>query len=296
MLTKAVAIEFLEKKWGMVNVEQQIQNDCEKFLNKLIVTIHERVPFQLLFIRNLSLLPPEDRKLPNVDEVDCMCMSGEGGNCVCINMFTSRLLIALGYSAFVCWSMVTSNVFNSHLLVIVKDLINQGDLHLVDCGLGLPSFRAISLNFDEESPVYRDSFLEYKFIKHEGKVIRMHGDGDLVARNNPPIEGLDFIVGKWRRFYEFSIETLECERWEDLGPMFSVQYLPVVDPRAATFPGGRAVLLNGGNILSIEQDDKTLKTVKLQSNEIFQAFKNYFPSISKDLVRQAYSTWHKSKL
>ena len=296
MLTKSVAIDFLENEWGMVNVEQQIQADREKFLNKLIVTIHERVPFQLLFIRNLALVPPEDRKMPNIDEVDRVCMSGEGGNCVFINLFTSHLLNALGYSAYICRSVVTSNVFNGHLLVIVKDLTNQGDLHLVDCGLGLPSFRAISLNFDKESPVYRDSFLEYKFIKHEGKVVRMHGDGDLVPRNDPPKEGLDFILGKWRRFYEFPIETLDCKRWEDLGPLFSLQYLSVVDPRAARFPGGRAVLLNRGNILSIEQDDKTLQTVKLQPTEIFPAFKNYFPGINEELIQQAYSTWQKSKL
>ena len=29
-----------------------------------------------------------------------------------------------------------------HLIVIVKDLVNAGDIHLVDCAIGLPTFRA----------------------------------------------------------------------------------------------------------------------------------------------------------
>ena len=118
----------------------------------------------------------------------------------------------------------------------------------------------------------------------------------MVVRNDSPIEGLDFIRGKWRRFYEFPVETLEGESLDDLDPLFGFKYLRKFDPRAATFPGGRAILLNG-NILSVEQEDKTLKTITLQSKEeIFQVFKNYFPSISEDLVQLAYSTWHKSKL
>jgi hypothetical protein len=297
MLTKSVAIKFLQNEWGMIDVEKQIQNDREEFLNKLIITSHERVPFQLLRISSLASLPPEDRKAPTMDEIDHACMSGEGGNCVAINLFTTHLLNALGYSAFPLTSVVTSNVFNHHLNLIVKDLNNKGDLHLVDCGLGLPSFRAISLNFDKESPVYRDSFLEYKFIKHKGKVLRMHGDGDVVAHNDPPREQLDFICGKWRRFYEFSIDTGLIEI--HLGPDYVrglIPYVVKLEPRAARFPGGKAVLLNNGNVLSIEQEDNTLKKITLQPNEIFPAFKKYFPSIGEDLVRQTYSTWRKSKL
>ena len=157
MLTKTEAIEFLQNEWKLKDVERQLQNDREKFLNKLIVAAHEIVPFQMLFLRTLAFIPSEERKVPTVEEIDHMCMSGDGGNCTFINMFMSRLLKALGYSAFVCLSIVTSHTFNSHLIVIVKDLVNTGDLHLVDCGSGLPSFRAISLNFNEESPVYRDS-------------------------------------------------------------------------------------------------------------------------------------------
>jgi hypothetical protein len=92
MLTKTEAIEFLQNDWKIEDVERQLQNDREKFLNKLIVTAHEMVPFQVLFLRKLAFIPSEERKLPTVEEIDHMCMSGDGGNCTVINMFMSRLL------------------------------------------------------------------------------------------------------------------------------------------------------------------------------------------------------------
>ncbi|XP_028406147.1 uncharacterized protein LOC114528670 [Dendronephthya gigantea] len=298
MLTKEEAIKFLEDSWQMKDVAEELLNDREKFLNKLMVTIHERVPFQTLFVRNLAFMLQEKQasKFPTLDEVDHTCMSGNGGNCTFINLFISRLLEALGLSTSVSLAVVTSNVFNSHLIVIVKDLINVGDRHLIDGGLGLPTFQAISLNFNKESPIYQNSFLEYKFIKHDGRVLRMHGKGDLMVRNDPPKE-VDFIQGKWRRFYSFNIENMmEWQSFAELVPFYASRFLRKFDPRAARFPGGKAILLYG-DILYVEKEDKTLKTIFLNSKEeIFQAFEDYFPSIDKELIKEAYSTWHKSKL
>ena len=293
MLRKSQAIKFLQNEWQMKAVKQKLQ-DREKFLNKLIVTIHERVPFQLLTLRKLMPDPPAKRKIHTVEEIDHECMSGNGGACAFVNVFTSRLFNSLGYNAFVCQSTVTSHTFGSHLIVIVKDLVNAGDIHVVDCALGLPTFRAILLNFNEESPVYQDSFLEYKFIKHDGKFLRMHGDGDtVVPKHHPTRPELDFISGKWRRFNEFTVATLlECKHsLQELGPYFSAQLPIAARPRAAIFPGGKAILLDG-NVLSVEQDNKTLKNVMLKSRqEIFQAFKTYFPTIDEDIVQEAYATW-----
>ena len=69
--------------------------------------------------------------------------------------------------------------------------------------------------------------------------------------------------------------------------MFLSNFLRKLKPRAATFSGSKAVLLNDGNILSVEQDDKTLKKVILKSREeVFQAFKKYFPTIDECLVKE----------
>ena len=226
-----------------------------------------------------------------------MCMSGLGGHCGVISAFTWQILKSLGYSAYLCGCSVPGTIISTHLALIVKDLVNPGDIHLVDCGLGQPTFKAISLNFNEESPIFQESFLEYKYIKHDDKLFRMNGKGDQVKRNDPPVEGVDFIIGKWRRFYEFSLQDFERETLKRLGDYFDVRCAPKnFPPRAAIYPEGKAVTIFGNNLL-IEEEDKTLKKTKLRSDdEIMKAYQDYFPTIDQNLVSLALSTWPKSKV
>ena len=228
----------------------------------------------------------------NLKEINEMCMSGLGGNCSIISTFTWQILEGLGYSAHLCGSIVTSLATNLHLALIVKDLGNPGDIHLVDCGLGQPMFRPVSLNFNEESPIFQESYLEYKYIKHGGTILRMHGKGDLVKHNDPPNDSLDFILGKWRRFYEFTLEDFERETLQRFGKFFETPDAPEkYVPRAAIYPEGKAIIVTGYNLFT-EQEDKTLKKTKLGTDdEVMTAYQDYFPSIDKNLVALAYSTW-----
>jgi hypothetical protein len=263
--------------------------------------MYERLPFQLFsaFKEITLLLNKQKNNVYTIEDVNKVCMSsGEGGGCNIMGTFTWQLLNALGYSAHLCRTLITSSGTNIHLAVIVKDLVNAGDIHLVDCGLGQPSFRAISLNFYEESPVFRESYLEYKFIKHDGKILRMHGEGDLVKRNDPPDENLDFVLGKWRRFYEFSLEDFERRALEGLGDHFDIRCVPphVAFQRAAIYPEGKAVMITG-NHLFLEQEDKTLKRTKLVTHdEILQAYQDHFPTIDQNLVSLAYSAGPRKNL
>ncbi len=293
MLTRKEAVQFLQNSWTMNDVELQLKADRVMFLNKLIKTIHEKVPFQLLSaFKDLSLLQNKQKLMTyTTKDINKMCMSGLGGNCGLINAFTWNLLKVLGYSAHFCGTIVTPTaVDNVHLALIVKDLVNTGDIHLVDCGVGLPTFTAISLNFNEESHIFEESFLEYKYIKYGGKILRMHGKGDLVRRNDPPVEGLDFILGKWRRFYEFTLEDFERKTLDRLGDYFDARHAPKnMLPRAARYPGSKAVIILG-NSLFTEQEDKTLKKTELRSDdEVMKAYQDYFPSIGQNLVALAYS-------
>lgn len=208
----------------MNDVELELQTDRESFLNKLILSIHERVPFHLLSIHKLHQFLPKGQMIPNLEEINKVCISGEGGSCGVLGTFTWGLLKALGYSSYLCGSTVTrpDSIF-CHLLVIVKDLVNRGDIHYVECGSGFPTFKAISLNFDQESPIFNDSYLEYKLIKRDGKILRMHGDGDVVKRNDTPVEGFDFILGRWRRFLEFTLEDFERKTLEVIDLFFDVK-------------------------------------------------------------------------
>jgi hypothetical protein len=297
MLTREEAIQFLQNSWKMNDVELQLTTDRESFLNKLIPTFYERVPFQLLISFILTSLPPNEQEIPSLEQIDKVCMSGLGGSCSVISVFAYRLLEALGYSAHLCGTSATTTGIHLHLTVIVKDLVNTGDIHLVDCGLGQPSFQTISLNFNEESPVYQESYLEYKYIKRDGKILRMHGEGDLIKHKDPPIEGLDLILGKWRRCYEFSLEDFEQKTLKILWQYFDMRYAPKnMVPRVSRFPGGKAHMMMGNNLF-LEQEDRKLKKIKLQSNdEILKACRDYFPSVDQNLVHHAYSIWQKNSL
>ena len=52
----------------------------------------------------------------------------------------------------------------------------EGNLFLVDVGCGYPAFKAIPVNFEEESAVYKNLVLEYKLVKSKetSDVIRLH--------------------------------------------------------------------------------------------------------------------------
>ena len=299
MLTRNDAVQFLENSWGMNDVESQVKADKEMFLNKLTRTIYEKLPFQILFaFKDLSLMLDKQKSMVyNLKEINEMCMSGLGGNCSIISTFIWQILKGLGYSAHLCGCIVTSLVTNHHLVLIVKDLVSPGDVHLVDGGLGQPMFRPISLNFNEESPIFQESYLEYKFIKHGGKILRMHGKGDPVKRNDPPNDSLDFILGKWRRFYEFTLEDFERETLQRFGEFFEIPDAPEkYVPRAAIYPDGKAFIIMGNNLF-IEQDDKTLKKTKLSTDdEVMKAYQDYFSSIDKNLVALAYSTWKRIRV
>ena len=158
---------------------EKLRSDRKHFLEEIILVIRGRVPFQFLTFCPMLLIPPTERIFPSLESMKVDCMTGHGGNCTIINFFTVTLLEALGYSGRMCIATVYSTIIINHLVVLVEDLEKKGDLHLVDCGLVLPSFRAISLNFNHESPVYQDSYLEYKLIRHNGLILRMHGSGDI---------------------------------------------------------------------------------------------------------------------
>ena len=284
------AIEFLQDSWHMDDVLLQLQINRENFLNKLIMIIQERVPFHTLF----AFMSPA-WKVTDLTDVDNWCMSGVGGHCGVINTFTWRLLTALGFNAYLCLATVTkSTSINPHFIVIVKDLTKTGDVHVVDCGLGQPSFRAVSLNFSKESQVYQDSFLEYKYIKQDGMFLRMHGKGDLMMHNNPP-KCHDYYQGKWRRYYVFNLERLPCKSLDDIMRFIDVRgaRMEIDVPRAASFSGNKAVMFFS-KTLFILQDDGTLKQKKMKSyEEILRIYEKHFPTIPKDTIHQAYSRWHK---
>lgn len=213
-----------------------------------------------------------------------------------MNTFTWGLLKGVGFDAHVQRSTVTSTVTSpdNHAVVLISGLEQDGDLFVVDCGTGFPIFRSVSLDFAEESPVFKDGFLEYKFVRQEGKILRMHGKGDMIKPNNPPIEGLDFFIGRWRRFCSFDSVLLPYRAFGEDEYQSTIYQTPFTSsPRALWFPGKRAVVI-AGNRLIIENEAGELVPTPLKSDdEILKAYETHFPQLDQDLVRRALAEWHR---
>ena len=294
MFTKEEAVSFLQTTWGIKRVEERLHDDRKALLEEITVQVQTKVPFQSI---TLMSVPPAERKRPSVATIKEECMAGVGGLCYNLNVFTWGLFRALGFSAQLCPATCTSTITSpdNHVIILISDLEKKGDLHLVECGVGFPTFRAISLDFKEESPVFVDSFLEYKYIRHEGQFLRMHGEGDTLKRNNPSIDGLDFIMGKWRRFYFFTLRPKDSLSYFDaeFDKVFTVPYTTPFDqsPRAMCFPEQRAVILVN-NRLMVEEGGQLETTVLEGDEQIVDSYRRYFPLLGEDKVRRALKQWH----
>ncbi|CAB4026525.1 arylamine N-acetyltransferase 1-like, partial [Paramuricea clavata] len=178
MFTQEEAVEFLQNSWKIKNVLDRMKTDRKNLADEIVTQILAKVPFQSI---SLVAAKPEDRNRPSFEDIKARCTTGIGGLCSEMNTFTWGLLKGVGFDICLAPSTVTSTITapENHAILLLRGLEQDGDLYLADCGMGFPTFRTVSLDFAEESPIFKDSFLEYKYVRHEGKILRMHGKGDM---------------------------------------------------------------------------------------------------------------------
>ena len=296
MFTHSEALQLLRISWEIENVEERLKNDRKSLVDDIIQTIHEKVTFQSITILSNS---GKNSGPLLYDKIKKRCVSGVGGLCYDLATFAWSLLWALGFTVQMLSATATSTriVPNSHAIVCIYGLENESDVHLIDCGSGFATLRSISLNFPDESPIFKDSFLEYKYIRHNGKILRMHGKGDSFKHNSPPIEGLDFIQGHWRRFYFFDPD----QKLHDPYKPAEDAYRKVVEgltpfalsPRAVWFPKKRAVVVVNNKLMIENEAGELVTTVLTSDEEILKAYQVYFPQLKQDDVRLALAEWHR---
>ncbi|BFZ20185.1 hypothetical protein BsWGS_23224 [Bradybaena similaris] len=299
MFTREEAVKFLTENLNIPNVEQRLKSDRKNLLDEIATNIQTHLPFQ-----NLKLLSevPEKRHRPSLDEIKADLMSGIGGLCFNLNIATYFLLKAAGFKASLAHGTCTSSVIfpDNHVVVYVEDVETSGDKFLVEVGFGFPTFRAVSLNFEHESPAFTDSFIEYKYIKYQGKILRMHRKGDLVKSQGPSsVDGLHFVIDGWRRFY--SADTEGTDNVEEFYPPFEQVFTNAkASPfhasfRVICFPNKKAVMVINEKTL-IENDNGELVPEAIQSGDdgIIQAVKHHFPIIPEDLARRALKNWRQT--
>lgn len=297
MFTYKEALELLQNSWGIKHFEERLKNDRKNLVDEIVQVTHENVPFQSITV--LSNSGRNNRLF--YDEIKERCVSGVGGLCYELAPFTWSLFKALGFSVQMLTSTGTSTLTapNNHALLLIYGLESESesDVHLVDCGSGFPTFRAISLKFPDESPQFKDSFLEYKYIRLNGKILRMHGEGDMLKRNSPPIEGLDLIIGPWRRFYYFDPDQKVHDSHkpaEDACRTVDAGLTPFTSsPRAIWFPKKRAVAIVNKKLIIENEAGQLVTTVLTSDEEILKAYQVHFPQLKQDTVRLALAEWRR---
>ncbi|XP_067661680.1 uncharacterized protein [Haliotis asinina] len=293
MLDENEAFAFIEKKLDVSNPRSKLSASKLDFLNLLIFRMQHTFPFQSV---SLIAEDKDKRHRPCLSEIGESVSSGVGGLCYTLNVFMFFLLRGLGYKVFLNHCTVTSSVTypDNHVVVIVKDVEQTGDIYLCETGVGHPTFQAICLNFDKESPTYNDSYLEYRYIKHDGKVMRMHGDGDFRRQSGLPF---DFYVGKFRRFYELKLEP--SDKLSAFDAQFDTVYtnkeatLFHVSLRALIFKDKRATVMVNSRLM-LENDHRQFDITSLETDDsLREAYSTHFPALPSDIVAAAIANWRK---
>ena len=285
MLTKSEAVEFVAKKLKVEFSEDRFEENKLELLNEIIKAFFRVIPFH-----NITLLCLEKnaRRAPLPTEIRDAMLSTWGGLCFVNNAGFKFILEALGFDVSLVGAEVTHP--NNHAIILATiDNIQ----YLVDVGCGYPAFNAIPLNFEDESPVYSQSFSTYKFVRKGDTIERLHlrnTEKHMIA-GNPKY---DKQADTWIRFYDFKIEPVSLSFFD--GPMNDVYTVPGTSPflislRVVTFENNRCIAIRDTSLLT-EGDDNVLHEEKLGSlDEIKAAILKLCPQISSDAVDKALKTW-----
>ena len=203
LLSEAEAVTFVCGKLlafeDGIALQRSMKEDSLYVLNELIRAFHFKVPFQ-----NIGLLAKSfgTQDIPTLEEIKKDGLTGVGGLCYTNNVFFCNLLQTLGYHTHLVSGTCNPKHPNNHIATVVNDVAELGDKYLVDVGCGYPTLQAVPLDFENESPIYRSIFLQYKFVKlGPGHYERQH----LLNFGNERVISLQSTCysEKWERYYDF---------------------------------------------------------------------------------------------
>ncbi|XP_071795831.1 uncharacterized acetyltransferase YvcN-like [Asterias amurensis] len=282
-LTTTESLQFLENVLHMESPMNRLQADRVAFLAELIQAFLYKIPFQSV---SLVATPEEHKHVPTFDEIKANMFARHGGLCFELNYFMKVLMVTLGYEAY----SIAGNINHpgNHVLTIVKNLTSDKSTHLVDVGLGIPMFLPIPLDFQQESPECNSSFMPYKFIKSDKGtfwlMLSRHVDDDCADQ---PVHG-------WIPFAEFTTKHVGLERLVQnvtlvyTGPKtLPKDAFPFsTSARAMDFRHDRLVAIKDKSLLLEDADGLVGKTKLANQEEWLQAYDEYFPQFSRDLLEK----------
>ena len=277
------AIDFVVRVLRLNSPLKKIEENRTLFLNELVKAFHNSVPFQ-----NVTLLcePEADRHVPTWEESKKSVMGGYGGLCYAQCVFLKFLLEALEYNVY----FASCNAFGSpdnHITTIVQNLLFPGSKHIVDIG-AFPTFEAIPLDFEVESPIYYHSFLEYKFLRKGSSILRLHRKGE---HHTPPVLGGECIIDGWRRIFELDLTPRNLSHFKHT--MSEVYTKPgknspfLVSFRAVLFQELKLVAIKD-SLLMLENDEQQLVVTEMKTREeMVTTVEKYFPMFTREQIIKA---------
>ena len=287
MLTTEESIRFIRDKLGILDPEIQMKGNKLEFLNLLVSAMHS-IPFQSVTLMSNAL---QDRRRPTREEVKTTMLEGKGGLCYAFNLFTYYFLKSLGYEVYLnsCQCPHRGSIYNNHLLVLVYNLKKDGSIHMVDTGCASPTFSAIALDFQNETPIFNESFLRYKFTKTGNKIQRFHDRSGFELSPGKP------STKEFELFYEFEINPTTSldginSYFDDIYtiPDLSTFHRSV---RAIKFVNKKVIVLCNYKLV-LETDSGEFPVTVLSSNyELEAAYQAYFPELDATIVKKAIEIW-----
>ncbi|XP_072035321.1 uncharacterized protein [Amphiura filiformis] len=279
MLSHQEAIRFLTDVLKIDSIQGKLTNDKAALLNETINLFQQKIPKQYITLISRKY---EDQLLSTMEDIKAQMLSTHGGICYDNNVFMKHLLEALGFD--VCLNACDIHMTNSHdhVSVLVKNLVKPKDLYYVDVGSGDPFFRAIPLDFDKESPVYKCGFQVYKFVK-EGKEFSWW---QKVNRSNSmlPLNAEDIIIDGWKKYMTFTLEPREIEYFRDPMINFLSRKVPM---RAVAYPGQKLLAILGTSLLHENDEGKIEKTKIGSKEELVGLYGKHFPQFPADMIETA---------
>ena len=285
-LTKQEAYNFLKDILLISDPESKMTEDPIAFLDLMMRKFHYHMPWSN--IANVAC-PPNERHVPTLAEIKKDVSSGIGGMCFVLNIFGVSLLRTVGYEADIVTSDVGPIAFG-HPVIVVYNLAGPESKHLVDFGSGGPQFSAISLDFEEFSPEYKESYLCYRLKREGDAIIRQHrADTDPI--NVVPFFK-DYTYDGWINYYvAHPNKPVEVEDFKQtvVTPYTSTDcdpsYLTFV--YTFSFPNGRYVSIQNTTLLVEDEEGRMHKSYLRSRDEIISSFARYFPHIPEKLLETA---------
>lgn len=292
LLSQDECFKYIKENLCVENAESRLQTVPLHLLNDVISSFHQRVPIQSI---TLHVSPPSERFRPGWSRVRESVISGLGGLCYELNIFMFALLRGLGYDVFLVRSSV--RLPDNHVVTIARNVVSRGDLYLIDAGCGFPTFAAVDLNFEKESVEYYQSFLRYKFVKQEGKILRLQLSREIGQNGGTPVSSQEV----WKRNYDFELKPRTLE---DINKCFDKVFQNPLSTsshrvlRCTLFPDQKACALRNDAILK-ENSDRQLDEQRYNTDDdLVEAICNTFPVFRtrSSLVKNAVGCWRKLEI